>query len=192
MKRLTVVALPFVAMALGCSRGVDPYGEEVTEREAFAKRTLIEADAGRALGVSSTSEIQFEEGFSILSYEPDAKDGHASFRNHAFRWMGQSAHVRLKSHGPRPMKLLVVGWMHHKVIGTRPVIHAFVDGVYIKSTEPIRSDGHYWLEARVPEWAIRRPWVDLTIRTTAVGYHWGDPPDLKVLNVYRFEWSEAD
>jgi hypothetical protein len=189
MKRLLAVTA-WGVMALGCSRNEELYADEIREREAFAKRLLDEADAGRALNVSSTSEIQFEEGFSILSYELDPNDGHASFRNHAFRWMGQNAHVRLKSHGPRPMKLFIQGWMHHKVVGTQPVIKLFIDGVYIKTSDPIPPHGHYKIEAHVPEWAIRRPWVDLTIRTTAIGFHWGDPPELKVLNVYKFSWTE--
>ncbi len=195
MRRLALVLAPLVAILaiLGCSRNKpDPYAEEAKARDAFTKRLLMEADAGRALGVSSTSEIQFEEGFGILSYEMDAKDGNASFTNHAFRWMGQNAHVRLKTHGSKPMRLQVVGWAHLKVIGSQPVIHVYIDGLYLGSTEPIGGEGHYWIEWTIPEWALRRPWVDLVLRTTAVGFHWADPPDLKVLNVYRFGWTEAD
>ena len=189
---LAVAALLGLAL-LGCSRsGPDPYADEVREREAFAKKLLIEADAGRSLGVSSTSEIQFEEGFGILSFEQDPKDGHPGFRNHAFRWMGQNAHVRLKSHGARPMKLTVLGWMHHKIVGTSPVMNLFIDGIYVGGSPPIADHGHYHIETIVPEWAIRRPWIDLVIRTPAVGYHWGAPPELKVLNVYKFEWTEAN
>ncbi|MBX3225240.1 MAG: hypothetical protein KF795_32345, partial [Labilithrix sp.] len=188
-----LVTLVTLVTLVGCSRSqTDPYADEVREREAFAKKLLVEADAGRALGVSSTSEIQFEEGFGILSYETDPKDGHPSFSNHAFRWMGQNAHVRLKTHGGRPMKLQVVGWAHLKVIGTQPVINIYIDGLYVGSTPPIGGEGHYWIEQVIPEWALRRPWVDLVLRTTAVGYHWGDPPELKVLNVYRFGWTEAN
>ena len=79
---------------------------------------LFEADAGRALGVASTSEVQFDEGFGILSYENDS-DSHPSMTNHAFRWMGQNAHIRLKTHGSRPMKFLMVGWAHHVVWSAR-------------------------------------------------------------------------
>lgn len=196
MKRLlAAAALLFpIAIVVGCSNRekVDPYADEVREREAFAKRLLSEADAGRAFGVSSRSDVQFEEGFGILSYEGDKEDGHPSFTNHAFRWMGQNAHVRLKSHGARPMKLVLVGWVHKKVVGTEPTIHLYLDGVYVGSSKKIDPGGHYWLETIVPEWAIRREWLDLVVRTTAVGYHWGDPPELKVLNVYRFEWTEAN
>jgi hypothetical protein len=182
-----------LAVGLGCSRSnVDPHADEVREREAFAKQKVLEVDAGRALGVSSSSEIQFDEGFGILSYETDPGDGHPSFWNHAFRWMGQNAHVRLKTRGSKPMKLLMVGWVHRKVVGTQPVLDIFVDGAYLGSSDPIGGEGHYWLEKTIPAWALRRPWVDLVVRVTAVGFHWSDPPDLKVINVYRFGWTEAD
>ena len=192
MKRPLVLLACAAVLLTACSRrdGADPYAAEAVEREAFVRSALDAGGASRALGVASTWDIQFEEGFSILSYELDSKDGHADFKNHAFRWMGQHAHVRLKSHGARPMRLIVAGWMHHKVVGTRPVINLFIDGIHLGSTNPIREDGHYWFEKVVPEWMIQRPWVDLVIQTTAVGFHWSDPPELRVLNVYKFAWTE--
>ncbi|HVH45814.1 MAG TPA: hypothetical protein VM925_25850 [Labilithrix sp.] len=193
MRRLVSIAalLAPTLVVVGCGRSkVDPFAEEVREREALAKTKLVEADAGRALSVSSTSEVQFEEGVGILMYEPDS-DGHPSFTNHAFRWLGQNAHVRLKTHDSHPMRIQMDGWVHHKVIGAWPVISLYVDGVYIGSTNPIGGTGHFSIDMQVADWAIRRPWVDLVIRTNAVGYHWGDPPELKVLNISRFAWSEA-
>jgi hypothetical protein len=181
-----------MAVLLGCSRTkVDPYADEIREREAFAKKTLEAVDAGRALGVTSTTEVQFEEGFGPLTYETD-KDGHPSFTNHAFRWMGQYAHARLKTGGARPMKLHIEGWVHHKVIDSQPVFSFYVDGVYVGSTDPIGGEGHYWVDKVIPTWALRRPWVDLVIRANAVGFHWGDAPELKVINVYKFGWTEAN
>jgi hypothetical protein len=179
------------ALALGCSRSKpDPYAEETRAREAFVKKALLEADASRAYGMSSNGEVQFEEGFGVLSYELDSKDGHASITNHAFRWMGQTAHARLKTHGKAPMRLRMGGWVHEKVVQTRPVLSFYVDGAYLGSTEPVGGDGHYHVDLQVPGWALRRPWVDLVVRTNAVGFHWADVPELRVLNVYTFEWSE--
>ncbi|MBX3260797.1 MAG: hypothetical protein KF782_14020, partial [Labilithrix sp.] len=194
VKRALLPVAAATSLVAGCSRGdaADPYAEEIARREAFTRAALDAGGASRALGVASTSEVRFEEGFGILSFELDKEDGHASFTNHAFRWMGQNAHVRLKTHGKTPMKLQIVGWAHLKVIGAEPVISIYVDGLHLGSTEPIGGEGHYWIERIVPEWALRRPWVDLVIRTTAVGYHWSDPPELKVLNVYRFGWTEAN
>jgi hypothetical protein len=190
MRRALLVCLlaSLPTAALGCARTdvADSLKEEVSRREAYAKDTMTDAGAARAVGVSSTSEIQFDDGFGILSYDPPDE-----FRNHAFRWMGQNAHVRLKSHGAHRMKLLVVGWVHHKVIRTKPVINLFIDGQWV-ATSNVIQEGHYWIEVVVPPSLIHRPWVDLTIRTNAVGFHWGDPPELKVALVYRFGWTEAD
>ena len=109
MRRPLVLLTSATLFVTACSRGdgADPYAAESAQREAFVRSALDAGGASRALGVASTYDIQFEEGFSILSYELDSKDGHASFTNHAFRWMGQHAHVRLKSHGARPMRLTV-------------------------------------------------------------------------------------
>jgi hypothetical protein len=179
--------------AVGCSRTkADPYAEEVRGREAFTKKTLFEADAGRALNVASTSEVQFDEGFGLLSYEKDRDDGHPSITNHAFRWMGQNAHIRLKTHGSHPMKLIMAGWVNRKVVQTSPVIDLYIDGIYVGSCNPVGESGHYWIETTVPDWALRRPWVNLVARVNAVGFHWEDPPRLMVVNVYRFSWTEAD
>lgn len=194
----SVFALTFAALSSGCSRSdkLAPYASEIAEREAFAKNVLVDAGASRALGVSSTAEIQFDEGFGILSFDPPGDllpDGGIAphLFNHAFRWMGQNATARLKTRGGKAMKLLVAGWAHHGVIQAKPVISAYIDGHYIDSVGPIEA-GHYWLETVVPPSVMRREWVDLTLRTNAVGFHWSDVPELNVLNVYRFEWTEAE
>ena len=98
MNRPLVLLASAAVLLTACSRrdGADPYAAEAAEREAFVRSALDAGGASRALGVASTWDIQFEEGFSILSFELDSKDGHASFTNHAFRWMGQHAHVRLQ------------------------------------------------------------------------------------------------
>jgi hypothetical protein len=179
--------------AFGCSRGdrPDPFADEVAMREAYAKKTLFEADAGRAWNVSSTSEYQFEEGFTLILYEQGKDALGPTFREHAFRWIGQTAHVRLKTHGKRNMKLSLRGWANEEAIRAKPVMNAFVDGVYV-GTSGVIEEGHYVIETIVPAWALKRPWVDLVIRTNAVGFHWGDIPELKVLNVYHFSWTPTE
>jgi hypothetical protein len=192
MRPLLLVGFLLSANAIACSKsGEDPYAAETAQREAFAKARLEEVDAGRAWGVSSTSEIQFDEGFGMLSYDPPDQTKSPSFYNHAFRWMGQNAHIRLKAHGTHPMKVVVAGWLHENVTRTRPVINVFVDGYYAGSSGLVEKAGHYWIDLTIPSWMFRRPWVDLTLRTNAVGFHWGDPPQLNVALVYKFSWTEA-
>lgn len=157
---------------------------ELAEREAYAKRILLENDAGRLLGVSSTSEIVFEEGFGPVTYLPPD-----SFRNHASRWIGQNAHVRLKAHPGKAMRIHVQGWLNEGVLRTRPQLSFFLDGVLLASRGPLEG-AHYWIDVDVPADAQRRPWLDLNIRVNAVGYHWSDPPQLTVADIYNFGWTE--
>lgn len=190
MKRATLTLALFCM--LGCSKGnADPHAAERVEREAFAKRMLEETDAGRAWRISSTHEVQFEEGFSPILYDPGKASGAGAIRDHAFRWMGQSAHVRLKTNGERPMRLHIVGWVNEDVIKAKPVMNLYVDGFLVEAGKPIEQ-GHFRIDIVVPAWALRRPWVNLVIRTNAVGYHWSDPPELSVANVSRFEWTEVN
>ena len=153
-------------------------------RQAFVESKLREADAGRALNVASSTRVQFGEGFSPLSFDPSD-----DFHNHAFRWMGQNAHVRLKTTGG-PMRLVMRGWVHEKIVQSKVVLTFFVDGAFVAATGPV-EDEHFSVETVVPPEQLRRPWVDLTVRTSAVAFHWADPPELKVIVVYGFEWSEA-
>lgn len=158
---------------------------EIARRESFAKSALEDAGAARAFGVSSTSEIFFEEGFSQITFDPPE-----DYRNHAFRWMGPHAHVRLKSHGDRRMKLQVIGWVNEKVVRSKAVISLFLDGELLTTTGAIEN-GHYWAEAVVAPERLGRPFVDLDIETNAVAFHWAEPPKLQVALVYKFTWAEA-
>ena len=179
--RLLVLA-PLLLLA-SCSKPYDD-SEEVKTREVFAKARMLEADAGRAWGLSSKSDAQFEQGFSQIQYDPPE-----DFRNHAFRWMGQNAHIRLKRHGSKPMRLLMVGWVNEHAMRTKPILTAYIDGVPIKALPPITD--HYWLEVVIPPEQLTREWVDLNVRLSSVSWHWADPPNLLVALLYRFEWGEA-
>jgi len=199
MKSLLVGLLCMALASAGCSRDEtkpNPYAAEIKAREEFAKAKLNEVDAGRAWTVSSTSEVTFEEGFGIVMYDPPDQTKNPSFYNHAFRWMGQNGHVRLKTHKDRDMKILIAGWIHENVIRTKPMIELFIDGYYVHRLKPEDDkpieNGHYWIEEKIPSWMLKREWVDLIVKITSVGFHWGDPPELNVALVYRFEWKDAD
>src|SRR5687767_13718574 len=150
------LALFCVASLLALMACSKPYDDsaDVKEREAFARKTALAADAGRMWGVSSTSEVQFEQDFSPISYDPPD-----DFRAHAFRWMGQNAHVRLKTRGNKPMRILLKGWVNESALRTHPIFNLYIDGqpleqAYPKKVEAIKD--HYWIEAKVPEWMLRR------------------------------------
>ncbi len=180
-----------VALGLGLSACTKPYDDsaDVKAREAFAKKAVFEEDAGRMWNVASTSEVQFEQDFSIIMYDPPD-----DFRAHAVRWMGQNAHVRLKTHGPKKMKLVIKGWVNEKVLRTHPVITLYIDGQYLPYYYPAKVEAikdHYWIEAEVPARMLQREWVDLNIRLNSIGWHWSEPPNLQVAVLYGFSWEEA-
>ena len=187
MIRRHAVTWPLVVFVAttACNRPTDErVSEEVKAREAYGKSVLFAEDAGRGYGVSSTSEIMFEEGFSQISYDPQE-----DFRQHAFRWIGQNAHVRLKPHPGRAMKLHIQGWVNDKVLRTYPTMILYLDGEPIRTEGPIEK-GHYWIDVIVEPEHLRREWVDLSIRLNAVGFHWSEPPVLMVALVYNFAWTE--
>ena len=159
--------------------------QEIADRREFTKRILLEEDAGRLFGVSSTDDVMFEEGFSPVVFLPPD-----SFRNHASRWIGQNAHVRLRRHPGRTMRLHVQGWLNKWVLRTNPQIAFYLDGVFLRSTGPLEGE-HYWIDVDVPPETVRREWVDLVIRLNTVGVHWFDPPTLTVADVYNFSWTEV-
>jgi hypothetical protein len=190
---LLVGAVASLASLAGCTQGRSDaeVRAEIARRETFARAVVVDAGAERMLNVTSTSEVLFQEGFSPVKFDPPD-----DYHNHAFRWMGQNGHVRLKTHGAKPMRLKIAGWVHEKVIRAKPVIQVFVDGRYVKpdvdgQERPIEN-GHYKIEAIVsPEVTHGAAWVDLEITCNAVAYHWSDPPELNVVVLYSFEWSEV-
>jgi hypothetical protein len=145
---------------------------------------LEQEDAGRALHVASTDEIDFREDFSKVLYDPPG-----DFHNHAFRWVGKNARVRLKSHGDKPMFLRALGWIDEKAIRTSPTITFRIDGQFVYTTKPIKD--HYWAEMIVPAEMLRgREWVDLNMEFSSVAFHWLEPPMLTVAVLYKFEWRD--
>jgi hypothetical protein len=155
--------------------------EERWRRNQFARDTLLASDAGRQLRVASGPTYMFEEGFSaVLTDPPD--DYHA----HAFRWMGKQGHVRL--HRQDTLSILsVAGWVNEKVLRTKPVITAYLDGQVLGTTGSIEN-GHFRLELTVPTQQMTREWMDLTLQCNTVAFHWSEPPELRVIVVYEFAW----
>ena len=184
MKRVVLVALLGLTSA-GCSKPnrSAELRAEVVKRQNFARKVAEDADAGRMLEVASSADAIFDDGFSAIMYDPPD-----DFHNHAFRWMGKNAHVRLHVVDGAPKHLVVAGWAHEKVIRAKPVISAYIDGTFIATTNAI-EDGHFRIDVTVTPDLLKREWVDLNLFCNAVSFHWGEPPDLRVLVLYHFEWQ---
>jgi hypothetical protein len=186
MRSFAVLGLCASALATSCrDKPVDPaVTAEIAARGEFAKRLLLEEDAGTLLGISSSPDIMFEEGFSQILYDPQRQ-----WRAHPFRWIGQNAHVRLRPHPGKAMRLHIQGWASANELRTKPQVALYIDGERLKLDEPVEHE-HFWIDVDVPPQMLRREWVDLNIRLNTVAWHWDDPPMLAVANIYNFTWTD--
>lgn len=187
-RRRSAWAAACAASAMGilaCGNEPSPHvSREIARREALAHELIVDAGASRAWAVSSKSDVRFEEGFDVIAYDPPFQ-----FSGHAFRWMGQNAHVRLKSHGGHAMRLQVHGWTDPNVIKSRPVVSAYIDG-RLFGTALALEDGLWGIDFVVPADMLQSSWVDLKITISTIAFHWADPPDLKVAMLNGLTWSE--
>jgi hypothetical protein len=182
---LTAAALPSLGAACSTASDGGRVEQELKDRREFATRVLLDSDAGRLLRVSSSPDVMFEEGFSNVVFLPPDH-----YRNHASRWIGQQAHARVRRHPGRTMRLHIQGWLNEWVLRTHPQIALYLDGVLLHAT-PLIESSHYWIEIDVPPEKLTREWSDLVMRLNTVGYHWSDPPQLTVADVYSFTWTEV-
>ena len=155
-------------------------------RDDFVRELVEREGAIRSFRLTSSRNVIFEAGFSPIEYDP-AGDYH----NHAFRYIGQRSFIRLRSHGDRPMKLGVYGWIDTKVIRSKPSVNTYVDGRFISGMD-VKDDGLFTIESVVGRDLLAgRSWVNLTLELSSVGWHWDDPPKLRVALIYSFAWIEA-
>lgn len=187
MRRSFVIGLLLAgACALSCSANEPaPVQVEIDARERFARAVALDAGSGRSLNVGSRADVLFEEGFSLVSYDPPD-----DFHNHAFRWMGPRGHLRLRSRGTHPMALEIVGYLNEKVIRSKAVVTAYLDGVPVAVA--MAGEGGGWsINMVVPSERIRSTgWMDLFLTVSAVGFFWAEPPDLRVVVVSTVAWTE--
>jgi hypothetical protein len=160
---------------------------EIHARESFARAVSAEAGMGKRWNVSSSNDVSYEEGFSLLLHDPPD-----DLRGSAFRWMGQTGHVKLRRHPGEAMHLKVVGWCHVKEMRTRPVVSLYVDGRLLRTSGAVDEGGAWYFEETIPPGDLpATDWVDLTIAVSAVGYHWSEPPELRVVALNLLTWTVA-
>ena len=194
---------PFALVLLSlaaCSSRRAPTEEQV-RRDAFVESLIAREHTGAAHGVSSRPDVRFEWGFSVIEYDattpgepkkPSDDDPPKLIRSRAYRWMGQHAVIRVKSHGDKPMHLKLTGWVSPHLLRTMPTVTLYVDGQYLAYTVPV-SWGGYGIEVVVPrEMLAGADWVTLDLQLSSIGWHWAEPPGLQVALVDDVEWSEAE
>jgi hypothetical protein len=171
--------------ATGCRKSTKTKNE-IVRRQEFARAIMLDAGAGSALAVGSSNELHFEEGFSTVQLDPPE-----DFRNHAFRYMAQKGRVRIHAHGDKPMHLKVGGWVNEKVLKTKPRVSVTIAGQAVGGTSVLDDTGVFKVDTVVPGAVLHeREWVDLEIDLSAVAFHWGEPPDLKVALIFELAWYE--
>ncbi|MCL2779835.1 MAG: hypothetical protein FWD73_17730 [Polyangiaceae bacterium] len=182
---LAAIVLVSVVIGLGCSQKPD-VSEEIRLREEYAALEAKRAGATEAYRLQSTSEVIFADGFSNIEFDPPG-----DFRNHAFRYIGQGAHARLRSHGDKPMFLHIFGWLNRKLMQTRPFVSATIDGQYIGQQMQIGDDGLFWIDAVLsPQMLKHSDWVDLHIVLSSVQFYALEVPALKIGVLLDLVWSE--
>lgn len=175
-----VAVVVFACSAIGCSR---EHKGEVARREAFAYAHAVDAGAARLWGVSSNSQVHFEEGFSLPMFDPEG-----DFRNHAFRYVGQRARARVRAHDG-PMRLVIHGWINEKVIRSKPVVSLYLRGTQVGSSGVVES-GTFSVGGVVPPFVTEgEEWVDVDLVVSTVAFYWAEPPELRVALVTNLEWS---
>lgn len=178
-----LAALAAVPVLAGCSSKHGPRDEDV-RREAYVRDLVAREGIKESFGVTSSPEVHYEWGFSRIEYDPEYK-----FRSHAFRWFGQRAVIRLKSHGDKPMHLLITGWVDHEALRTKPTISLYLDGQFLSSATV--ENGGFGIGGTIPREMLRKAdWVTLNIDMSSVGWHWLDAPGLRVALVSSLEWKE--
>ena len=175
-----------VDLGTGPAQPAAPMADERARRDQFVRTTAEREGATGSLRLTSSANVRFETGFSIIQYDPPG-----DYHNHAFRYLGQHSVVRLRTRGAKPMKLEIHGWVNCKLIRSKPSLAAYVDGRAI-SDVAVGDDGLFMLGGVIgPDVTAGKPWVDLTIDISSVGWHWGDPPTLMVALISDLDWAEA-
>ena len=88
------------------------------------------------------------------------------------------------------MALEIVGYLNEKVIRSKAVVTAYLDGVPVAVA--MAGEGGGWsINIVVPSERIRSTgWMDLFLTVSAVGFFWAEPPDLRVVVVSTVAWTE--
>jgi hypothetical protein len=189
---------------IGCRPPPDTH-EEVRRRDEFAQ--AIARDAGaRGVELANAPDVRYESGFSDILYDEELKEKcwpslpelecarrwqFAGYRKTPFRWLGQHALLRLRSHGDKPMHFVVHGWVDQEALHTTPYISGYVDGRVLTTSDIVPKDGSFTIDAMVPaDQLAGREWVGVTLDLSSIGWHWVDVRDLRIAVVDKVEWTE--
>jgi len=174
-----------VALACACKAPPDTH-EEVQRRDAFARAVAFDAGA-RGIALANAPDLRYESGFSDVLYDeemlekcwPSQSDLQcarrwmfAGYRKTPFRWLGAHAFLRVRTHGTKPMRFVVHGFVDQAALHTTPYLSAYVDGSVLATVDVQPSDGSFLLDGVVgADRLAGREWVGVTLDLSTVAWH---------------------
>lgn len=190
---LASLAAP-AALGSGCGSEA-PVNAETEARERFIHDLAEREGVGDVWYVMSRTDVVFEDGWSLAQMvDPgpgvpwtEVERPIASVRAVAARWLGPSAHLRLRSRTGRDMHLRMWGAINRNLLLTRPRVTATFDGVEI-SSRVVGDDGTFTIEAVIPA-AWLHGWSDVYVTLSSVGEPWREASSLRVARVEGVWWE---
>lgn len=190
-------ALAACACALAACGSEAPVNPETEARERFIRELTVREGVPELWDLMSRSDVVFEDGWSAATMiDPtlspkwtDAVPAQRTVRKLPARWLGPTAHLRLRARGDQPMRLRIWGAVNVEALFTRPRLTVTFDGREL-SSRVIGDDGALSVEATIPADRLGG-WSDVYVTLSSVGEPWRDAGGLRVARVEGVAWEPA-
>lgn len=171
LDRGMVLALgPGFALVLGtmsCTRAPDP---EAEVRARYVAQQAATADAGAVWHLTSNDEVFFDDGWAPMETGKDGVHGEA------WRWMGRTALLRLRTHST-PMQLQITGWVPLHILGAPPMLTLRWKGNRVDAF--LAPAGRFTRKLLVTEaMQAGSGFADFSVETSSVASERDDPREL--------------
>lgn len=177
-RRIAGLALAVLSVP-ACTRAPDP---EAAVRASFVARQAASGDAGAVALLTSSDEVFFDDGWAPMETTK------AGVHGEAWRWMGRSSLMRLRTHGV-PMSLELTGWVPLHLLGSPPLLTLRFRGKRIESF--LAPPGHFSKRVVItPAMQAGSVFADFTIETSTVGNERDDVRELGFA-LAEIRWEEA-
>lgn len=162
-----------------CTRAPDP---EVSARTSFVARVAAADDAGAVWHLTSSDELLFDDGWYPL------ETGKEGIHGDAWRWMGRSSVMRLRTQS-EPMKLELTGSVPMHLLGSPPLITFRWRGNRIETF--LAPAGRFTKTLAVTAaMQAGSTFGDFTMETSSVGREGSDPRELG-FSLFAVRWEAA-
>ncbi len=191
------VAIVLAALAAACGSEA-PVNEETAARERFIRELTVREGVPEVWYVMPRSDLVFEDGWSYATMiDPtpsprwsESVPPHPTVRKIPVRWLGPTAHLRLRARGGAAMRLAIWGAVELETVFTRPRVTVTFDGRELYSAV-VGEDGALAIDATVPAGWLGGGWSDVYVTLSSVGEPWRDADSLRVARVEGVRWEPA-